>query len=155
MQNTIIDTLAQFGIKAQPGDITRGPTITRFEVYPDKGVRVDRITALERDIARATRAQRINILAPFPQGHRRHRDRQLQQGQGDLRDCSRPRTAPDRREAPPGARKDVYGKTIIADLAKMPHCLVAGTTAAARASASTPSSPASSSATRRRNCASS
>ena len=66
VQAIIIETLAHFGIKAKAGDITRGPTITRFEVYPDSGVRVDRITSLERDIARATRAQRINILAPIP-----------------------------------------------------------------------------------------
>jgi S-DNA-T family DNA segregation ATPase FtsK/SpoIIIE len=66
VQAVIIETLAHFGIKAKAGDITRGPTITRFEVYPDSGVRVDRITSLERDIARATRAQRINILAPIP-----------------------------------------------------------------------------------------
>ena len=66
VQTTIIETLRHFGISARAGDITRGPTITRFEVYPDSGVRVDRITSLERDIARATRAQRINILAPIP-----------------------------------------------------------------------------------------
>jgi len=66
IQDHIIDTLGQFGIEASPGDITKGPTITRFEIYPAKGVRVDRITALERDIARATRAERINILAPIP-----------------------------------------------------------------------------------------
>ena len=66
VQGIILETLAHFGIKANAGDITRGPTITRFEVYPDTGVRVDRITSLERDIARATRAQRINILAPIP-----------------------------------------------------------------------------------------
>jgi S-DNA-T family DNA segregation ATPase FtsK/SpoIIIE len=49
-----------------PGDITKGPTITRYEVYPAKGVRVDKIVSLERDLARATRAERINILAPIP-----------------------------------------------------------------------------------------
>src|SRR5439155_15394655 len=66
IQATLIDTLAQFGISVAPGDITRGPTITRYEVYPAKGVRVDKITSLERDLARATRAERINILAPIP-----------------------------------------------------------------------------------------
>ncbi|MGV3533545.1 MAG: DNA translocase FtsK 4TM domain-containing protein, partial [Chthoniobacteraceae bacterium] len=66
VQMMVIDTLEQFGITVAPGDITRGPTITRYEVYPAKGVRVDRIVSLERDIARATRAERINILAPIP-----------------------------------------------------------------------------------------
>src|SRR5437899_11215560 len=66
IQDTVIETLAQFGITVSRGDITRGPTITRYEVYPAKGVRVDKIVSLERDIARATRAERINILAPIP-----------------------------------------------------------------------------------------
>src|SRR5947209_12885000 len=66
VQQTLIDTLGQFGIAVAPGDITKGPTITRYEVYPAKGVRVDKIVSLERDLARATRAERINILAPIP-----------------------------------------------------------------------------------------
>ncbi len=66
IQDTLIETLAQFGITVAAGDITKGPTITRYEVYPAKGVRVDKIVSLERDIARATRAERINILAPIP-----------------------------------------------------------------------------------------
>jgi S-DNA-T family DNA segregation ATPase FtsK/SpoIIIE len=66
VQQVLIDTLAQFGIAVAPGDITKGPTITRYEVYPAKGVRVDKIVSLERDLARATRAERINILAPIP-----------------------------------------------------------------------------------------
>src|SRR5207249_235192 len=66
MQDVIIETLAQFSISVERGDITKGPTITRYEVYPAKGVRVDKITSLERDLARATRAERINILAPIP-----------------------------------------------------------------------------------------
>src|SRR5207302_9897697 len=66
VQQILIETLAQFGIAVAPGDITKGPTITRYEVYPAKGVRVDKIVSLERDLARATRAERINILAPIP-----------------------------------------------------------------------------------------
>ena len=66
VQQILIDTLGQFGIAVAAGDITKGPTITRYEVYPAKGVRVDKIVSLERDLARATRAERINILAPIP-----------------------------------------------------------------------------------------
>src|SRR5207253_9389972 len=66
VRQILIDTLAQFGIAVAPGDTTKGPTITRYEVYPAKGVRVDEIVSLERDLARATRAERINILAPIP-----------------------------------------------------------------------------------------
>ena len=58
VQQVLIDTLAQFGIAVAPGDITKGPTITRYEVYPAKGVRVDKIVSLERDLARATRRRR-------------------------------------------------------------------------------------------------
>ncbi len=66
VQQVLIETLGQFGIAVAPGDITKGPTITRYEVYPAKGVRVDKIVSLERDLARATSAERINILAPIP-----------------------------------------------------------------------------------------
>src|SRR5882757_3556728 len=66
VQQILIETLAQFGIAVGPGDITKGPTITRYEVYPAKGVRVDKIVSLERDLARATSAERINILGPIP-----------------------------------------------------------------------------------------
>src|SRR5205085_226079 len=45
VQQTLIDTLGQFGIAVAPGDITKGPTITRYEVYPAKGVRVDKIVS--------------------------------------------------------------------------------------------------------------
>ena len=46
--------------------ILLGPTITRYEIYPSKGLRLNRITALEDNIALATKAERINILAPIP-----------------------------------------------------------------------------------------
>ena len=65
-QKTIVETLDHFKVPVSAGDITRGPTITRYEIYPSKGLRVNRITALEADIARATKAERINIMAPIP-----------------------------------------------------------------------------------------
>ena len=130
IQQTLIDTLGQFGIAVAPGDITKGPTITRYEVYPAKGVRVDKIVSLERDLARATRAERINILAPIPGkdtvGIELANSRKVKV---TLRELMQ---SPDWTEAkaklPIALGKDVYGKTIIADLAQMPHLLVAGTT---------------------------
>ncbi len=91
---------------------------------------MDRITALERDIARATRAQRINILAPIPgkdtvgieianSSKVKVTLRELLETEDWLQTGAK---------LPLALGKDVYGKTIIADLAKMPHCLVAGTT---------------------------
>lgn len=130
IQQTLIDTLEQFGIKVAPGDITRGPTITRYEVYPAKGVRVDRIVSLERDLARATRAERINILAPIPGkdtvGIELANSRKVKVTLRELLQSEDWHAAKAR--LPIALGKDVYGKTIIADLAQMPHLLVAGTT---------------------------
>ena len=129
-QHLIIDTLAQFGIKATPGPITKGPTITRYEVYPDVGVRVDKIVSLERDIARATRAERINILAPIPGkdtvGIEIANSKKVKVTLRELfeKDAWRESSA----KLPLALGMDVYGNTIIGDLAKMPHLLVAGTT---------------------------
>jgi DNA segregation ATPase FtsK/SpoIIIE, S-DNA-T family len=129
-QNTILATLAEFGIEATPGDITFGPTITRFEVKPVRGVRVDRIASLERDIARATRAARINILAPIPGkdtvGIEIANSRKVKVTLRELLETGD--WLHSGGKLPLALGKDVYGKPIIADLAKMPHCLVAGTT---------------------------
>jgi S-DNA-T family DNA segregation ATPase FtsK/SpoIIIE len=130
IQSIIIETLAQFAISVAPGDITRGPTITRYEVYPAKGVRVDKITSLERDIARATRAERINILAPIPGkdtvGIEIANSRKMKVGLRELLESEEWHNTKAR--IPLALGKDVYGNTIIADLAQMPHLLVAGTT---------------------------
>jgi S-DNA-T family DNA segregation ATPase FtsK/SpoIIIE len=130
MQATIVETLRHFGVSAQPGDITRGPTITRFEIYPDAGVRVDRITALERDIARATRAARINILAPIPGkdtvGIEIANSNKVKVTLRELFETAE--WTDSTAKLPLALGKDVYGNVIVADLAKMPHCLVAGTT---------------------------
>ncbi len=129
-QTSIIKTLATFGIHVTAGDITKGPAITRFEVYPSDGLRVSRIANLEADIARATKAERINILAPIPgkdtvgiELPNSHKvvvpirelleDDAFQNGKAKI---------------PIALGKDVYGKAIIADLASMPHLLVAGAT---------------------------
>jgi S-DNA-T family DNA segregation ATPase FtsK/SpoIIIE len=130
LQNTIVETLQQFGIEVSPGDITRGPTITRYEVYPAKGVRVDRILALERDLARATRAERINILAPIPGkdtvGIEIANSKKQKVTLRELFESEDFASA--KAKIPIALGKDVYGKTIVADLAAMPHGLVAGTT---------------------------
>jgi S-DNA-T family DNA segregation ATPase FtsK/SpoIIIE len=134
VQQTLIDTLAQFGIAVAPGDITKGPTITRYEVYPAKGVRVDKIVSLERDLARATRAERINILAPIPGkdtvGIELANVRKVTVTLRELlesADWVQVKTNP-KIQIPLALGKDVYGKVIITDLAQMPHLLVAGTT---------------------------
>jgi S-DNA-T family DNA segregation ATPase FtsK/SpoIIIE len=132
VQQILIETLAQFGIAVAPGDITKGPTITRYEVYPAKGVRVDKIVSLERDLARATRAERINILAPIPGkdtvGIELANTRKVTVTLRELLQSPDWEEAKGRAKIPLALGKDVYGKAIIADLAQMPHLLVAGTT---------------------------
>ena len=132
VQQVLIETLGQFGIAVAPGDITKGPTITRYEVYPAKGVRVDKIVSLERDLARATRAERINILAPIPGkdtvGIELANSRKVTVKLRELLQSSDWEEGKGHAKIPLALGKDVYGKTIIADLAQMPHLLVAGTT---------------------------
>ena len=132
VQQNLIETLAQFGIAVAPGDITKGPTITRYEVYPAKGVRVDKIVSLERDLARATRAERINILAPIPGkdtvGIELANTRKVKVTLRELLQSPDWDEAKAHAKIPLALGKDVYGKAIITDLAQMPHLLVAGTT---------------------------
>src|SRR5437773_1695920 len=132
VRQILIDTLAQFGIAVAPGDITKGPTITRYEVYPAKGVRVDKIVSLERDLARATRAERINILAPIPGkdtvGIELANTRKATVTLREMLQSPDWEEAKGRAKIPLALGKDVYGKAIITDLAQMPHLLVAGTT---------------------------
>ncbi len=130
VQSSILDTLKQFGLEASAGDITRGPTVTRFEVYPARGVRVDRIVSLEKDIARATRAEKINILAPIPGkdtvGIEIANSKKIKVTFRELLESDE--WVNSKAKIPLALGKDVYGRTIIADLAQMPHLLIAGTT---------------------------
>ena len=130
MQDIIVRTLDSFGIKVTKGDITRGPAITRYEVRPVEGLRVSRIATLDADLARATKAERINILAPIPGKDTvgveiANRNKVVVPVRELLEDDAfqNPKA-----KLPLALGKDVYGKTIIADLAAMPHLLVAGAT---------------------------
>ncbi len=130
IQKTIVDTLNAFNVEVTPGNITRGPTITRYEVYPSAGLRVSRITQLEADIARATKAERINILAPVPGSDTvgieiANNEKVMVPLHELLQD---PAFASSKNKIPLALGKDVYGNTVIADLAAMPHLLVAGAT---------------------------
>ncbi len=126
----IIDTLKAFGIDVTAGPITRGPTITRYEIYPSTGLRVSRISQLEADIARATCAERINILAPIPGkdtvGIEIANSKKVAVPLHELLYSTDFNSS--KKKIPLALGKDVYGNTVIADLAAMPHCLVAGAT---------------------------
>ncbi|HEY8967378.1 MAG TPA: DNA translocase FtsK, partial [Candidatus Methylacidiphilales bacterium] len=123
-------TLGTFGIEVTRGDITRGATITRYEVYPAVGVRVDRIVSLQRDLARAMKAERINILAPIPGkdsvGIEIPNTSKVPIVLRDLFET--PEWVSSRSRIPLALGKGVYGETLVADLAEMPHLLIAGTT---------------------------
>ena len=129
-QRVIIDTLKAFGIDVTAGDITRGPTITRYEIYPSTGLRVSRISQLEADLARATRAERINILAPIPGkdtvGIEIANSQKIAVPLRELLHDPEFRSA--KKKIPLALGKDVYGRAVIGDLAAMPHLLVAGAT---------------------------
>ncbi|MCL4103713.1 UNVERIFIED_CONTAM: hypothetical protein GTU68_059792 [Idotea baltica] len=129
-QNMIVNTLDTFGVEVKPGDITKGPTITRYEVYPKPGLRVNKITSLEADLARATRAERINILAPIPGkdtvGIEIANSDKVVVALRELFEDDAFRKSD--HKLPLALGKDVYGRTIVGDLAKMPHLLVAGAT---------------------------
>ena len=130
IQNIIVDTLNSFNVPVLPGDITKGPAITRYEIYPSPGLRINKITALQADLARATRAERINILAPIPGkdtvGIEIANRRKVAVPLRELFDD--PVFRKSKAKLPLALGKDVYGATVVGDLTKMPHLLVAGAT---------------------------
>ena len=123
-------TLAQFDIDVSLGDITKGPTITRYEMHPAPGVKLERIAALTNNIAAALKAERINILAPVPGkssvGIEVPNAVKTKVIMRDLLESEEWRNTKAR--IPLALGKDVYGQPIIADLGDMPHLLIAGST---------------------------
>lgn len=123
-------TLAQFDIEVSPGDITKGPTITRYELHPAPGVKLEKITALSNNIAAALKAERIHILAPVPGkssvGVEVPNSVKTKVIMRDLLESEEWRTTKAR--VPLALGKDVYGNPIVTDLAEMPHLLIAGST---------------------------
>jgi len=123
-------TLAQFDIDVQLGDITKGPTITRYELHPAPGVKLEKITALNNNIAAALKAERINILAPVPgKSSVGVEVPNLVKTKVIMRDLLESEEwIQSKAKIPLALGKDVYGHPIIADLAEMPHLLIAGST---------------------------
>ena len=123
-------TLAQFDIDVSLGDITKGPTITRYELHPAPGVKMEKITALNNNIAAALKAERIHILAPVPGkssvGVEVPNAIKTKVIMRDLLESEEWRSTKAR--IPLALGKDVYGNPIVADLAEMPHLLIAGST---------------------------
>ena len=123
-------TLAQFDIDVQLGDITKGPTITRYELHPAPGVKLEKIVNLNNNIAAALKAERINILAPVPgKSSVGIEVPNLVKTKVIMRDLLESEEwQKSKARIPLALGKDVYGHPIIADLAEMPHLLIAGST---------------------------
>jgi S-DNA-T family DNA segregation ATPase FtsK/SpoIIIE len=123
-------TLAQFDIEVSLGDITKGPTITRYELHPAPGVKLEKITALSNNIAAALKAERIHILAPVPGkssvGVEVPNSVKTKVIMRDLFESDEWRNS--KAKIPIALGKDVYGHPIVADLSEMPHLLIAGST---------------------------
>ena len=124
------EVLSSFGISAKVVNATQGPTVTRYEIEPAQGVKVSRIVNLTDDIALNLAAQHIRMEAPIPGksaiGIEVPNTKTEAVHLRDVLDCSDFKEA--RGGIPVGLGKDIAGKPVITDLAKMPHLLVAGTT---------------------------
>lgn len=124
------ETLASFNISAKVINISVGPVVTRYELQPAPGVRVNRITTLSNDIALALAAPRVRIEAPIPgkaavgiEVPNKDAATVL------LRDIiDSPEFLNAKSPVTMALGKDIAGKIIVADLGKMPHMLIAGST---------------------------
>ena len=126
----LVNTLKDFGISTELGDITCGPSVTRYELVPSAGVKISRITGLSDDIALRLATTGVRIEAPIPNKaavgievpNKSRRTVRLR----TLLDTAEYRTAKGRLTVALG--QDIEGRTVLTDLAKMPHLLIAGTT---------------------------
>ncbi len=128
------DTLASFGVGAKVAHIERGPSVTRYELKPERGVKISRIASLADDLALALAATSVRIEAPIP-------------GKSAIGIEVPNKTVsivaireildalPNRGQVPPlwmALGKDITGRPVFGDLCKMPHLLIAGATGAGK-----------------------
>jgi S-DNA-T family DNA segregation ATPase FtsK/SpoIIIE len=126
----LLRILGEFGVEDSLGEIHVGPVITRYEVVPAAGVRVEKIAGLDKNIALGMRAQSVRILAPIPGkaavGVEVPNQKPTPVGMREILESED--WASGKAELPIALGKDVSGKSLISDLTKMPHLLIAGAT---------------------------
>ncbi len=126
----LVDTLKSFGVETRIVDICRGPSVTRYEIQPAAGVKISRITNLTDDIALNLAAGGIRIEAPIPNkaavGIEVPNKNRATVTLREIVDTEQYKAAKSKLFVALG--KDIAGNCTYADLAKMPHLLVAGTT---------------------------
>lgn len=126
----LLRILSEFGVEVSLGEIHVGPVITRYEVVPAPGVRVEKISGLDKNIALGMRAQSVRILAPIPGkaavGVEVPNQKATPVGMREILESEDWVGA--KAELPIALGKDVSGKPLVSDLSKMPHLLIAGAT---------------------------
>jgi len=126
------DTLRDFGIESKVIDISKGPVITRYELQPAPGVKVNRITSLNDDIALTMKATTVRIVAPIPGKscvgiEVPNADTSMVFLREILESSEFQKMAASSKLAM-ALGKDISGKSVVTDLGDMPHLLIAGTT---------------------------